>query len=281
MSGDCTYFDCKRLPLILESEGLNSVPIGIPISECEVVLVGEDESNEGEVYVSGVCVACGYFDDESIKPLDYVKLPQELSFGYSRTGQGIQYYFKTGDFARRLESGDLVFLGRKDRIIKVNGQRISLEEIESTLREHPDVVDAAVISREGQGEVPLLEGYLVTKEKNELDQVLCSSIRRWMINKVPLAMIPNNFFCTKSLPMSSTGKVDYSLLANSRSSKTSAQNEIEEVQSSDILQLIKTVFSSSPGHYQQLFWPLLCIYFANIFLDFFQNTSIWKNKKRV
>lgn len=232
------------MPAILESEGLNSIPIGIPISECEVLLLGEDESSEGELLVSGACVACGYFDDEPIKNLDYVKVLQESSFGYSRTGKEIQYYFKTGDFARRLESGDLVFLGRKDRIIKVNGQRISLEEIEYTLREHPYVVDAAVISRECQEGVPLLEGYLVIKARNEIDQDFCTSIRSWMIDKVPLAMIPNNFFCTQSLPMSSTGKVDYSLLANLRSSKPSAKDDIEDVQSSDTLQLIKKVFSS-------------------------------------
>lgn len=35
VSGDCTYFDCKRLPMILETETLTSVPIGIPIAGCD------------------------------------------------------------------------------------------------------------------------------------------------------------------------------------------------------------------------------------------------------
>lgn len=242
VTGDCTYFDCQRLPSILESEELSTVPIGIPISECDVYLVGEDISSEGEIYVSGVCIACGYLDDSCVNSPKYVKLREESLFGITNVGPGSRYFYKTGDFARRLKSGDFVFLGRKDRLVKVNGQRISLEEIENTLREHYNVIDAAVILREPSREGPLLEGYIVTREKDEHFQV-SSSIRTWLVEKVPSAMIPSKIFIIKSLPMSSTGKVDYTLLADSRACATPIFNEAEGVQSSDFLHVVKKVLS--------------------------------------
>ncbi|KAK1401403.1 putative acyl-activating enzyme 19 [Heracleum sosnowskyi] len=244
VTGDCTYFDCQRLPSILQSEELSTVPIGIPISGCDVYLVGEDVSSEGEIHVSGVCIASGYMGDSSLNSMDYVKVSEESIFGITTVGSGSRYFYKTGDFARRLKSGDLVFIGRKDRLVKVNGQRISLEEIENILREHRDVIDAAVILREPSGEGPLLEGYIVTKEKDGHLQI-SSSIRNWMAKKVPLVMIPSKIFCLKSLPTSSTGKVDYTLLADTRSCATPIFTEAEGIQSSDLLHVIKKAFCNA------------------------------------
>lgn len=242
VSGDCTYFDCRRLPRILESDSLSSVPIGIPISNCNVMLVGEsDTSNEGEICVNGLCVNIGYFPDPNVMPLDYSNLSHGSLCNCSINDNESQLYFRTGDFARRLQSGDLVFLGRKDRTVKINGQRIALEEIENALRGHPDVVDAAVIFRKGQGELELLEAFIILKRTNESDEVLRSCIRRWMVEKLPLVMVPNNFFFTKSFPMSATGKVDYASLAGSIS-MACIQDEIGGIKSNDLLEVITKAF---------------------------------------
>ncbi|GAB4844214.1 hypothetical protein Ancab_037580 [Ancistrocladus abbreviatus] len=163
VSGDCTYFDCKRLPMLLESEILSSVPIGVPISNCNVMLMEDGLSNEGEICVNGLCLSSGYLFEDKIVPLDYVELSEDsLSVNSCRN----KLYFRTGDVARRLPSGDLVFLGRKDRTVKVNGQRIALEEIEDTLRGHPDVSEAAVVFHNTQGKHAFLGAFLVLKEKN-------------------------------------------------------------------------------------------------------------------
>lgn len=235
--------------MILEAEALTSVPIGLPISNCDVVLLaGVDPPNCGEIYVGGLCVAKGYISYPSIMPLDNANFPQNSTS---------QYYFKTGDFARQIQSGDLVFIGRKDRTIKVNGQRIALEEIESTLREHEDVIDAAVIPREGQGEGTVLEAYLITKQKDDLDETLGSYIRNWLVDKIPLAMIPNRFFFTTSFPLSSTGKVDYESLASSRCSMTKVGNEIEQIPDNDLLEVIKKVITSPTKHLYAFYLLLL------------------------
>ena len=217
------------------------------------MLVGEsDTSNEGEICVNGLCVNIGYFPDPNVMPLDYSNLSHGSLCNCSINDNESQLYFRTGDFARRLQSGDLVFLGRKDRTVKINGQRIALEEIENALRGHPDVVDAAVIFRKGQGELELLEAFIILKRTNESDEVLRSCIRRWMVEKLPLVMVPNNFFFTKSFPMSATGKVDYASLAGSIS-MACIQDEIGGIKSNDLLEVIKKVFPSSSQNSVVLF----------------------------
>ncbi|KAL0410910.1 UNVERIFIED_CONTAM: putative acyl-activating enzyme 19 [Sesamum latifolium] len=214
VSGDCTYFDCKRLPLILEKEVLSSVPVGLPVSNCDVVLVGEDAPNEGEIYVSGLCVAAGYFHYPYLMPLADEDLSPEHDI-------------------------------RKDRTVKVNGQRVALEEIESAVRDHPDVVDAAVLSREVEGEILLLEAHVVAEKTLENDQLLKSSLRNWVLGKLPAIMIPRHIFFTRLLPLTSSGKVDYLSLAASTSSDQQARVNVDEIPQDHLLEVIKKVFSDA------------------------------------
>ncbi|KAI7752860.1 hypothetical protein M8C21_016534 [Ambrosia artemisiifolia] len=176
----------------METESLSTVPIGIPIPNCEVMLVGESAPKYGEIYVYGHCIATGYFNHD-IVPLNTVKKLPESSFCYSINEKDSLIYFKTGDFAKQLPGGDLVFIGRNDRTVKVNGNRIALEEIENTIRTHEDVGDAAVIFKHGEREIAYLEAYIVRKSG-------------WLVDKLPLAMIPNRLFFVDSLPMSSSRK---------------------------------------------------------------------------
>uniref|UniRef100_A0A453QE72 4-coumarate--CoA ligase n=1 Tax=Aegilops tauschii subsp. strangulata TaxID=200361 RepID=A0A453QE72_AEGTS len=211
VSGDCTFFDCKDLPGILEREEITSVPIGFPIANCEVFLVTHAGiADEGEICVSGACLFNGY-------------LAEFLSSNHTE-GSVISTYYKTGDYARRLKAGELVFLGRKDRTVKIYGQRFSLEEVESTLKEHPAVSDAA-LTFQSKGS-PDYKAYLVFKNKDGIvkdslqyrevnsSQDIMASIRSWLIKKVPPAMIPSFFLHVKSLPLTSSGKVDYVKLSS-------------------------------------------------------------------
>ncbi|GAV91830.1 AMP-binding domain-containing protein/PQQ_2 domain-containing protein [Cephalotus follicularis] len=247
VSGDCTFFDCKRLRMILETETLTSVPIGVPIFNCDVVLVGDsDMPTEGEIYVGGLCVSNGYFFESSnIMSTDYLKLHQNSICNCASSNCGSQFYFRTGDFAQRLPSGDLVFLGRKDRTIKLNGQRMALEEIENKLREHTDVVDDAVISLKGHGQGVLLEAFIVLKDKDKCNEISKSLIKSWMVSKLPLFMIPSRFVFKESLPVSSSGKVDYALLECSTSFNTNGQFEICDKEDSDLMQVIKKAFCAA------------------------------------
>ncbi|XP_055817686.1 putative acyl-activating enzyme 19 isoform X2 [Solanum dulcamara] len=242
VSGDCTYFDCKWLPTMLEQDALGSVPIGIPIDNCDVVLVGENSPDEGEICVCGSCVASGYFSHPSILPLDNVELHQEIADGKNDENE---VYFRTGDFGRKLSDGNLVYIGRKDRTVKISGQRIALEEVESVLREHQEVTDSAVVSRCVQGDILFLEAYLLLKQRENNLEVFRSTIRCWMASKLPPTMIPARFYFVESFPMSSSGKVDYKILATSAASDAGKHIEIEETQDIDLINVIQKAFSDA------------------------------------
>ncbi|XP_076922806.1 putative acyl-activating enzyme 19 [Bidens hawaiensis] len=241
VSGDCTYFDCKKLSSILKTESLSSVPIGIPIPNCEVMLVGENTPSIGEIYVAGLCIAAGYLNHD-IMPLNTVKKLPESSFCHSINDNESRHYFKTGDFAKQLPGGDLVFIGRNDRTVKVNGSRIALEEVENTIRTHEEVDDAALIFGEGEGEVERLEAFIVMKSAHGFDDNWSSCFRGWLVDRLPLPMIPNRLVFVDSLPMTSSQKVDYKLLASSTCSMLDNVTESEQTPNGNLLQTIKEAF---------------------------------------
>ncbi|XP_028791262.1 putative acyl-activating enzyme 19 isoform X9 [Neltuma alba] len=256
VSGDCTYFDCKRMPLILKSEMLSTVPIGMPISNCDVLLLGEkDASNEGELYVGGSCIARGYHAVPNLLSDDFVELPQNYGCRDSVDSYQKRLYYRTGDLAKKLPTGDFIFLGRNDRIIKVNGQRIALEEIENLLREHPDINDAAVICQNNQGELVLLEAFIILKEAERAGELLIPSIRSWMTHNLPSILVPNDFIFTQSFPVTASGKVNYELLTGSTLFTKHFEDEVGSIGCSNLLQVVKKGDGSIPWCSSSIFLP--------------------------
>lgn len=229
--------------LILKEEMLTSVPIGLPITNCDVMLDSDNgESNEGELYVGGSCIFRGYYNESNIMSDAFAKLPQTYSCGDSVNACRDQLYFRTGDLAKQLPSGDFVFLGRKDRIIKINGQRIALEEVEGLLREHPYINDAAVVCRNNQAELVLLEAFIILKKKERLGELLIPEFRSWMIKKLPSVVLPNRFFFMESFPVSPSGKVNYELLVGSALLTKNVKDKVGNIDCSNLLKLIKKAF---------------------------------------
>ncbi|KAF3492959.1 hypothetical protein DY000_02053362 [Brassica cretica] len=241
VSGDCTYFDCSRLPKLLETEKIGSVPIGKPISNCKILLLGdEDKPCEGEICVGGLCLSQGYLHS-SIESQSYVMLHNTSLCNHLTSDCGSQLYYRTGDYGRKLSSGDLVFIGRRDRTVKVNGHRLSLEEMETTLELNPYVTEAVVILNRDQTELASLDAFLVLNKETKPDEDVIYSIRNWMREKLPSAMIPNHFVLVESLPSTSSGKVDYEALARLKCprSRTHAEDMMHINETDSLLDTIK------------------------------------------
>lgn len=225
----------------MKTEKVDSVPIGKPISNCEVVLFGdEDKPYEGEICVAGVCLSQGYLHS-SLESQGYVKLHNNSLCNHLTNDCASQLYYRTGDYARKLSSGDLVFIGRRDRTVKLNGQRLALEEIETTLELNPDVTEAAVVLSRDQTELASLEAFLVLNKETRSDESIIYSIRNWMSEKLPSVMIPNRFVLVESLPSTSSGKVDYEALAKLKCPRTHAQDMMHKNGTNSLLQTIKKV----------------------------------------
>jgi hypothetical protein len=111
--------------------------------------------------------------------------------------------YKTGDLARHLPDGKIVFLGRNDHQVKIRGFRVELGEIESRLVENPAVDNAAVIAI-GEGSDKMLVGYVVAK----YDDQLLYSLRAHLTSCLPDHMVPAAIVRLDLLPINSNGKPD-------------------------------------------------------------------------
>ena len=113
----------------------------------------------GEIYLAGDGLARGYHANPAATAEAFVPSP----FG---PAAGTRLY-RTGDLGRRLHDGSLMFVGRNDQQVKVRGHRVEISEVESALRGHPAVRDAAVVARQS-GSTRELVACLVMPESDGL-----------------------------------------------------------------------------------------------------------------
>ena len=159
----------------------NPVPIGVP----------------GELYIGGSSLARGYLNRPQLTAEKFV--PNPLS-----KEQGTRLY-KTGDLARYLPDGNIEFLGRLDHQVKVRGFRIELGEIESVLREHQEIKEVAVLTREdGMSETSLV-AYLIPHQQPGPSS---SELRQFLKTKLPDYMVPSFFIALEKFPLTPNGKID-------------------------------------------------------------------------
>ncbi|KAF9367917.1 hypothetical protein BGX21_006955, partial [Mortierella sp. AD011] len=119
------------------------VPIGRPHKNQRVYLLDAQRQLVplgalGEIHIGGVGVARGY--------LNRPDFTEEKFIADAFAGEDGARMYKTGDLARYLPDGNLVYVGRNDHQIKIRGFRIELGEIEAHLIEHPVVSEAVVIA---------------------------------------------------------------------------------------------------------------------------------------
>ncbi|WP_431886954.1 amino acid adenylation domain-containing protein, partial [Micromonospora wenchangensis] len=151
----------------------------------------------GDLYISGVGLAQGYWRDAGATAASFVVHPVT----------GVRLY-RTGDLGRLRPDGTIEFLGREDGQVKVHGYRIELGEIETALQAHPAVRAAALrLLGEAQG-TKRLAAYVVPAGGPPDPAVLVAHLER----ALPAYMVPSSITVLDALPLSANGKVDRSLL---------------------------------------------------------------------
>ena len=163
------------------------ITIGKPISNVQIYILNENREpmpigTVGELYISGDSVSSGYLNSE-LTSKKFVSNP----FIPDKT------MYQTGDLARWRIDGDLEFFGRKDTQVKIRGMRVELGEIENMMSTFDGISISAVTDKcDENGHQYLVGYYTETKYTDE------KNVRKYLLSKLPLFMVPNYFVKPKS-----------------------------------------------------------------------------------
>lgn len=183
----------------------NKIPIGKPALNTQLYILDGNlkpvpVGEIAELYIGGAGVAMGYLNRKEITAERFIQNP----FNNIDTDR----LYKTGDYCRFLEDGNIEFIERIDNQVKIRGYRIEMEEIETLLMAHLHIKEAVVIAKKID-ENPIADkqliAYCVPKPSAQLDVV---ALRSYLKNVLPEHMIPSFFEILPAFPLSSNGKID-------------------------------------------------------------------------
>lgn len=180
-----------------------TVPVGYEIKGIKVHLVDKDDKEvlayqPGEIVYESEFLAKGYWNN-----------PDKTNEVFTKSSNGPGMLYRSGDIGRKLSSGAIEYLGRKDFQVKIRGYRVELGEVESCLYKHPDITVAAVIAKENENKEKYLCAYFTAKK-----QIPAEAIRQYLTDKLPSFMIPQHIIQLDEMPYTPNGKIDRQFLNN-------------------------------------------------------------------
>jgi amino acid adenylation domain-containing protein len=169
------------------------VPLGKAFPGMGFIIVDEEkrETLKGELCFSGDQVIPAYLNGAY----------EDLFFLYKN-----ERYYRTGDIASLNSSGDLVFHGRADSQVKINGYRVELAEVENILRNVSGLACKVLSVKENS--IERLVAFC------EAESINPQSLKEEMQKKLPPYMVPQSFIAVKQFPLNNNGKADRKALIN-------------------------------------------------------------------
>ncbi|HQP35085.1 MAG TPA: AMP-binding protein, partial [Polyangiaceae bacterium] len=193
-----------------------TIPIGRARRGVQAYVLDDDGNpcGSGEVgilHIGGEALAEGYMNEPELT---------RRAFPSTRWGR----LYRTGDLARQDDQGIITYLGRGDDRVKVRGNRVELSEIEGTLRNHPEVRDAACASFQREGREWLVAFVILPQNAPPGWE---SALRDWVARHLPSYMVPHRFVQVQSFPLNANGKVDRRALGENLSAPRSSAGDGE------------------------------------------------------
>ena len=193
-SEDTTYSTCYKF-----NPADEQIPIGKPIQNTAIYLLDKHlnlvpKGVVGEIAIEGEGLAKGYLNKPDETKRKFIQSPINKQ----------NRMYLTGDMAKILPEGDILFLGRNDSQVKVRGYRIELGEVEKCMSQFPSVTRAVVLLHVLDGEKQLLSFFTADKK------IASEEIRSYMEAQLPSYFIPEHIVQLDLLPLNHNGKIDRS-----------------------------------------------------------------------
>jgi amino acid adenylation domain-containing protein len=194
-----TYYPVNDIDVLQRN-----VPIGRAIDGRQLLILDKGGrlcpiGATGEIYIRSPYLTSGYWGRPEETKRSFIQNPLHHDY--------FDPVYRTGDLGRWLSDGNAEFCGRKDQQIKIRGMRIEVEEIESALRQHDLVGDAAVVAHQYDDMDLRLVAYVVLK-LNDTEPNVEERLRRFLKGLLPEQMVPAMFVFPDTLPRTLTGKLD-------------------------------------------------------------------------
>ncbi|WP_373518704.1 amino acid adenylation domain-containing protein [Pricia sp.] len=199
----CTCYDVKVAPA-----SDDPIPIGRVWANTSYKILGEDnhdvaEGAVGELVVRSATRMQGYWNNMALTEKALYRI--RIAAGYDHI------YYRTGDLVRENEKGELLFLGRNDRQIKLRGYRVELDEVESVFLKNAEVEEVAVVVIGKDEEAQELVAFV--KQAVGVDTLDIDSLIQWCGTELPAYAIPSNVRILDDFPRTSSGKIDRKAMA--------------------------------------------------------------------
>lgn len=192
-SDDVLHYAMESVPAEIE------IPIGTPVPQTRIYIIGDDgrvcpQGEKGEICVAGIGLADGYLCAPEQTERAFVK---GAALGLSERS-----VYRTGDIGYERADGNIVYSGRKDYQVKINGFRVELYEIEKVLLQYPQLAQTAVVCRE-EGESRQLIAFYIAGEEIGHD-----ALNVFLRARLPGYMVPRQFVRVEKFPLTAMEKID-------------------------------------------------------------------------
>lgn len=203
----------------------NEVPIGKAVAENVIYILSESgekvaDGEIGEIVIAGPQVGKGY--------INHPELTEKV---FSPNPWGVGDYatlYHTGDMGYVREDGNIMIIGRKDKQIKIRGNRLEPGEVENVISLYPGVEDVVVNASELPNGNKVLVAYVTSNVKINGENVV-----EFVTERCPYYMVPSAVVQLDEIPLNYNGKVDYAHLPMpeiTRSQRyTAPRTELEKV----------------------------------------------------
>lgn len=176
------------------------ITVGKPIANTRIDIIDPELQTlpvgvEGEIVIAGAGVARGYIARPDETADRFIADPLAGRSGARR--------YRTGDRGVLRDDGTLEFRGRSDRLVKISGRRIGLDEVDAALTACPGVEEGVTLTF-GSAENARLVAVVVS----EAGTASPSDVTEWLASQVPAEMLPGRVVLVEQLPKLPSGKVD-------------------------------------------------------------------------
>lgn len=222
-------------------ENAESIPIGYPVTDTRLYILDDQQRMvapgiPGELYIGGSGVSNGYVNNADLTHQKFLRID----------GIDNDVLYRTGDKAILNSKGEVVFIGRRDSQVKINGYRIELDEIQRYL-DTIEGISESVLLTDGEGGNKCIIAFYTVKDNCNGD-LTPQDIAAYLRGLLPFYMVPADIIRIDQMPLNMSGKLDRRALLNLKKDHSHLAGEGQRASMNSGIDLVLQIFREVLGN---------------------------------